>query len=206
LIVWYLFFHRKNTADRPIRFDYESVRGLDRKEVIKAFVSVEKRLAKSGFRRRNVNESYREYAFAAQAAAGQHAELLNWLADAASRAAYSSVDVPESEAQAASGHASDPAQHDWLGLVVPDASVAARREEFDDVEISPVLENSHPTATTDFPTGVEVPQRQRRSPRWQNWVSLSDANLTSVEFPPLRSGNQWSQFKYLGVVAVGAQR
>ena len=107
MIVWYLFFHKKSTSGRPIRFDYESVRGLDRKEVIKAFVSVEKRLAKSGFRRRNVNESYREYAFAAQAAAGQHAKLLNWLADAASRAAYSSVDVPASEAQAASGHASD---------------------------------------------------------------------------------------------------
>ena len=107
LIVWFLFFRRKSASDRPIGFDYESVRGMDRKEIIKAFVSVEKRLSKNGFRRRLANESYREYAFAAQYAAGQHAELLYLLADAASRAAFSSVDVQANEAEAAVSHASD---------------------------------------------------------------------------------------------------
>ena len=107
MIVWYLFFHRKKGLGRPDTFDYESVRGLDRKAIISAFVSTEKRLAKNGFRRRMENESYREYAFAAQGAAGQYADSLNLLADAASRAAYSSVDLDSGEAETAGGHARD---------------------------------------------------------------------------------------------------
>ena len=82
-------------------------------------MSVEKRLEKGGFRRRMKNESYREYAFTAlshgqlsdptadPATAGQTTELLNWLADAASRAAFSSEDVHANQAEAASGHARD---------------------------------------------------------------------------------------------------
>ena len=69
--------------------------------------------------------------------------------------------------------------------------------------ISPGLENSHPTAVTDFPTGVEGLQRQRRLPRWQNWVSLSDADLTSVEVPPLRSGNRRSGLGHPSMASVG---
>ncbi|MCZ6539050.1 MAG: transglutaminase-like domain-containing protein [Chloroflexi bacterium] len=119
MLVWYLFFHRRRSSHRPVRFDYESINGLDRKAIIKAFVSVEKRLAKSGFRRRMKNESYREYAFAVQAhqqasghaadpaTTGQINELLNWLADAASRAAFSSAEVGSDQSQTASIHARD---------------------------------------------------------------------------------------------------
>ncbi|MCI0873476.1 MAG: transglutaminase domain-containing protein [Chloroflexi bacterium] len=119
MLVWYLFFYRSRSSDRPVRFDYETISDIDRKAIIKAFVSVEKRLEKSGFRRRMKNESYREYAFTAlshgqlsgqtadPATAGQTTELLNWLADAASRAAFSSVDTYANEAEAASGHARD---------------------------------------------------------------------------------------------------
>ena len=53
------------------------------------------------------NESYREYAFAAQLDAGEYAESLNWLADAASRAAFSSAELNSDETNAASGLATD---------------------------------------------------------------------------------------------------
>ena len=119
MLAWYLFFYRKDRSDRPARFDYTAISEADRKAIIKAFVSVEKRLAKNGFRRRKKNESYREYAFAAQsygqlsgqaiepATAGQITELLNRLADAASRAAFSSIVVSADEAVEASGRARD---------------------------------------------------------------------------------------------------
>jgi hypothetical protein len=107
MLVWFIFSRTKKSSDRPIRFDYRAIDGNDRKAIIAAFVAAEKRLAKNGFRRRMKNESYREYAFAAQGVAGEHARLLYWLADAASRAAFSSEDADAKEADAASDRASD---------------------------------------------------------------------------------------------------
>jgi len=107
MVIWYLFFYRKSAPGRLTRFDYEKINGSDRQAVIKAFVSVEKRLKKSGFRRRMKNESFREYAFAAQIVAGQQAESLIWLADAASRAAFSSADIHPNEAESVADQARD---------------------------------------------------------------------------------------------------
>jgi hypothetical protein len=84
-----------------------SIDGKDRKAVIAAFASVDKHLANNGFRRRMANESYREYAFAAQLDAGEFAEQLNWLAGAASRAAFYSADVKADEAITAFDQAKD---------------------------------------------------------------------------------------------------
>lgn len=95
LLVWYLFFYSKQRSDKPVRFDYDSINGHDRKAIIAAFLSVEKRLAKNGFRCRFKSESFREYAYAAQFVAGSDTEMLTWLADAASRAAFSSESVSE---------------------------------------------------------------------------------------------------------------
>jgi hypothetical protein len=84
MLIWYLFFYRKHGSSKPIKFDYNVIDGIDRKAVIAAFNSVEKHLAKNGFRRRMANESYREYAFAAQLYAGDYIDTLNWLAGTAS--------------------------------------------------------------------------------------------------------------------------
>jgi hypothetical protein len=107
MLVWYLFFYRKHTSIKPVDFDYSAIDGNDRKAVIAAFASVEKHLSKNGFRRRMPNESYREYAFAAQLYAGEFTETLNWLAGAASRAAYYSADIDAREAITAFDHAKD---------------------------------------------------------------------------------------------------
>ncbi len=53
------------------------------------------------------NESYREYAFAAQLFAGDDAEALNWLADTASRAAFSSASISADQTISALDHAKD---------------------------------------------------------------------------------------------------
>ncbi len=105
--VWYLLFYRKGGTSKPVRFDYSEVDGNDRKAVIAAFRTAEKHLAKNGFRRRLDNESYREYAFAAQLFAGEDAEGLNWLADAASKAAFSSAGIDSSQVDSATSHAKD---------------------------------------------------------------------------------------------------
>ena len=107
MLVWYLFFYRKHTSIKPVDFDYSAIDGNDRKAVITAFASVEKHLSKNGFRRRMPNESYREYAFAAQLYAGEFTETLNWLAGAASRGAYYSADIDAREAITAFDHAKD---------------------------------------------------------------------------------------------------
>ena len=107
MLVWYLFFYRKHTSIKPVDFDYSTIDGNDRKPVIAAFTSVEKHLAKNGFRRRMPNESYREYTFAAQLCAGEFTETLNWLAGAASRAAYYSEEIDAREAITAFDHAKD---------------------------------------------------------------------------------------------------
>jgi transglutaminase-like putative cysteine protease len=107
VVVWYLFFYRKSESARHVKFDYLTVDGNDRKAVIAAFVSAEKHLAKNGFRRRMENESYREYAFAAQLFAGDDAEALNWLADTASRAAFSSASISADQTISALDHAKD---------------------------------------------------------------------------------------------------
>jgi transglutaminase-like putative cysteine protease len=111
MVAWYLLFYRKSGKGKLARFDYATVTGNDRKAVIAAFVSAEKRLAKDGFRRRLENESYRGYALAVQFSgrpdAAQNAEVLNWLADAASRAAFSSAEMGASEADEAAGRARD---------------------------------------------------------------------------------------------------
>ena len=52
-------------------------------------------------------ESYREYAFAAQLYAGEFTDILNWLAGAASRAAFYSAKVDSREATTAFDHAKD---------------------------------------------------------------------------------------------------
>jgi hypothetical protein len=64
-------------------------------------------LAKNGFSRRLDNESYREYAFAAQLFSGEDAEGLNWLADAASKTAFSSTAIDSAQVDYATGHAKD---------------------------------------------------------------------------------------------------
>ena len=107
MVVWYLFFYKKHASIKPVDFDYSAIDGNDRKAVIAAFSSVEKHLAKNGFRHRMANESYREYAFAAQLHAGEFTDTLNWLAGAASRAAYYSVEVEAKEAITAFDHAKD---------------------------------------------------------------------------------------------------
>jgi transglutaminase-like putative cysteine protease len=107
MLIWFLFFHRKNGSTKPVRFDYSAIDGNDRKAVIAAFKSTEKHLAKNGFRRRLNNESYREYAFAAQLYAGEHAASLNWLAGAASRAAFSSEELELDQAVTAFDQARD---------------------------------------------------------------------------------------------------
>jgi hypothetical protein len=107
LVVWYLFFYRKSSSANPLKFEYRAIDGSDRKAIVAAFNSAEKHLAKHGFRRRMANESYREYAFAAQLDAGEYAESLNWLADAASRAAFSSAELNPDDTNAASGLATD---------------------------------------------------------------------------------------------------
>ena len=107
MLIWYLFFYRKKHSVRPIKFDYAAIAGNDRKAIVSAFASVEKHLAKNGFRRRLQNESYREYAFAAQLYADEYAETLNWLADAASRAAFSSAEVGFEDATTALDRARD---------------------------------------------------------------------------------------------------
>lgn len=106
-VVWYLFFYRKSESEKPTKFDYSAVDGTDRKAVIAAFVSAEKHLAKNGFRRRMPNESYREYAFAGQLHAEDDAESLNWLADMASRAAFSSTEIDSEQTLSALDHAKD---------------------------------------------------------------------------------------------------
>jgi transglutaminase-like putative cysteine protease len=107
MLVWYLFFYKKHSSIKPVDFDYSAIDGNDRKAVIAAFASVEKHLSKNGFRRRMANESYREYAFAAQLYAGEFTDTLNWLAGAASRAAYYSADIDAKEAITAFDHAKD---------------------------------------------------------------------------------------------------
>ena len=107
MLVWYLFFYKKRVSIKPVDFDYSAIDGNDRKAVIAAFTSVEKHLSKNGFRRRMPNESYREYAFAAQLYAGEFTDTLNWLAGAASRAAYYSADIDTREAITAFDHAKD---------------------------------------------------------------------------------------------------
>lgn len=107
MLIWFLFFHNKSRSTKPIDFDYLAIDGNDRKAVIAAFASVEKHLSKNGFRRRDPSESYREYAFAAQLEAGEYAEQLNWLAGAASRAAFYSGEVEKDEATTAFDHAKD---------------------------------------------------------------------------------------------------
>ncbi|MBN4064186.1 transglutaminase domain-containing protein [Dehalococcoides mccartyi] len=107
MLVWYLFLRRKSGSTKLAKFDYSKIDGNDRKAVIAAFESVEKHLAKNGFRRRQANESYREYAFAAQLFAGETADDMNWLAGAASRAAFSSVDVGTVQTVSAIDHAKD---------------------------------------------------------------------------------------------------
>ena len=107
VVVWYLFFYRKSESVKPLKFDYLTVDGNDRKAVIAACVSAEKHLAKNGFRRRMENESYREYAFAAQLYAGDDAVSLNWLADMASRAAFSSTGISAEQTISALDHAKD---------------------------------------------------------------------------------------------------
>ena len=107
MLVWSLFFRRKKSSNRPVQFDYRVIDGDDRKVIIASFVSAEKRLANNGFRRRMKNEPYREYAFAAQDAAGEHAKSLYWLADAASRAAFLSTNADANKVNAASDRAGD---------------------------------------------------------------------------------------------------
>ena len=107
MLVWSLFFRRKKSSTRPVQFDYRVIDGDDREAIIASFVSAEKRLANNGFRRRMKNEPYREYAFAAQDAAGEHAKSLYWLADAASRAAFLSTKADANEVKAASGRSGD---------------------------------------------------------------------------------------------------
>jgi transglutaminase-like putative cysteine protease len=107
MLVWFLFFYRKKGLAKPIRFDYLSIDGSDRKAIIAAFNSVEKHLAKNGFRRRQANESYREYAFGAQLYAGDHVEALDWLAGAASKAAFSSAAIDTEETTTAFDQAND---------------------------------------------------------------------------------------------------
>ncbi|MEE8045632.1 MAG: transglutaminase domain-containing protein [Dehalococcoidia bacterium] len=107
LVVWYLFFYRNSNAVKSLKFDYLAIDGTDRKAIVAAFNSVEKHLARHGFRRRMANESYREYAFAAQLDAGEYAESLNWLAGAASRAAFSSAEIEAKETTTAFDHAKD---------------------------------------------------------------------------------------------------
>jgi transglutaminase-like putative cysteine protease len=107
MLIWYLFFYRTHGSSRPDTFDYSSIDGNDRKAVIAAFKTAENHLAKNGFRRRLANESYREYAFAAQLFAGENADALNWLADAASQAAFSSIEPGADQAVSALDHARD---------------------------------------------------------------------------------------------------
>ena len=107
MLVWSLFFRRKKSSNRPVQFDYSVIDGDDRKVIIASFVSAEKRLANNGFRRRMKNEPYREYAFAAQDAAGEHAKPLYRLADAASRAAFLSTNADANKVNAASDRAGD---------------------------------------------------------------------------------------------------
>ncbi|MDA1280349.1 MAG: transglutaminase-like domain-containing protein [Chloroflexi bacterium] len=110
-LVWYLVYFNKRTVGRTIRFDYAAVNGDDRRAVIKAFRSVEKLLARHGFRRRMENESFREFAYAAQhsgvLANEQGASDLMWLADAASRAAFSATELAPDEATNANGRSDD---------------------------------------------------------------------------------------------------
>lgn len=107
MLIWYIFFYRNGNSTKPSRFDYSSINGNDRKAVIAAFNSTEKYLAKSGFRRRMANESYREYAFAAQLYTGGNADALNWLANAASEAAFSSSELNTDQTISALDHARD---------------------------------------------------------------------------------------------------
>ena len=107
MLIWYLFFYRKHGSSKPIKFDYNVIDGTDRKAVIAAFNSVEKHLAKNGFRRRMANESYREYAFAAQLYAGDYTDTLNWLAGTASQAAFSAVELDVADPAKAADHARD---------------------------------------------------------------------------------------------------
>jgi hypothetical protein len=53
------------------------------------------------------NESYREYAFAAQLYTGEFTDILNWLAGASSRAAFYSAKVDFREATTAFDHTKD---------------------------------------------------------------------------------------------------
>ena len=107
MLVWYLFFYRRSSSPKSLDFNYSEIDGNDRKAVIAAFVAAEKHLAKNGFRRRMDNESYREYAFAAQLYSGDDAEALNWLANAASQAAFSSAELDSEQTVSAATHAKD---------------------------------------------------------------------------------------------------
>jgi len=107
MLVWYLFFYRKSASIKLESFDYSTVEGMDRKAVISAFENSEKYLAKNGFRRRLANESYREYAIAAQLFAGNKSEALIALADSASRAAFSTTEINSEAVGSARGHAKD---------------------------------------------------------------------------------------------------
>jgi len=107
MLVWYLFFYRKSASIKPDSFDYSAVDGMDRKAVISAFENSEKYLAKNGFRRRLSNESYREYAIAAQLFAGDNSDALTALADSASQAAFSSTEINSKAVDSARDHAKD---------------------------------------------------------------------------------------------------
>ncbi|MDA1282000.1 MAG: hypothetical protein O2921_05175 [Chloroflexi bacterium] len=103
--VRYLLFYRKGGSSKPVRFNYSEIDSNDRKAVIAVFRTAEKHLAKNGFRRRLDNESYREYSFAAQLFSGEDAEGLNWMADAASKTAFSSAAIDSAQVDSATGHA-----------------------------------------------------------------------------------------------------
>jgi len=100
--VWFLYLRPRTSASSVAGFDYDKVVGDDRLSAIKTFERVEKYLAKNGFRKRLPNESYREYANAAQITFGSSLEAFQDLADAASQAAFSSQlgessDIEEAE-------------------------------------------------------------------------------------------------------------
>lgn len=90
MLVWFLYLRPRTSASSVAGFDYDKVVGDDRLSAIKTFKRVEKYLAKNGFRKRLLNESYREYANAAQITFGSSLEAFQDLADAASQAAFSS--------------------------------------------------------------------------------------------------------------------
>jgi hypothetical protein len=104
----FLFLRRRGRVRRTDkRYAYSAITGPGRREVLAAFARVERTLHARGFRRRSASESFGAYAAAAGRSGLSEAAGIEWLARAASEAAYSSRQLGASKGDEARRRARD---------------------------------------------------------------------------------------------------